>query len=538
MVESGCSRHQPLQPLWQESSLVIEELEEAEQSEDSCCSCSNTTSDTDSLTGWSIWDKFGEVWETEEHPGQELQYRDSRRPRVRQDPDADLREIFWKICLESQTNTALEELHNLPPWDSPDIFLDSEESAGEITADRDDSFEIFQSSWHIFTEPKEKSWNEQQKFGVSWSDHVKYYQDTQTEHPRPKRTWSPEQLLELMESLDNIELSEESADPPDTTEEPGEVDLNQHPAATWRESAKFGQSWERFYQDYSDSSSGGRENTYIWSREKINQIVERLQPVDFDENFLKHLVVEDDLDDIFEGNKWIFEAELEEDKLETARDWTDQHRFGGSWEKFVAEYESQDRHINWNFTHKFGPSWATHLAEIEAAQRSQLRRQVRRGGKKIVVSDLLDTFWDIALDQRTNLLQPTLRQILRNLPVSDSPDVFMDSSLMFYQAKPPKICVSQEEIFDIFHTGKSIFATFDNQPEEEISIFSSEETNNNDQKERKHKKSALKSIKSLFTRFKFSVKKDTNQQEISTKKKNKVWWRKRMTFPKLRRTLF
>ena len=164
-------------------------------------------------------------------------------------------------------------------------------------------------------------------------------------------------------------------------------------------------------------------------------------------------------------------------------------------------------------------------------------RRGGRGGKKIC-SDLLDIFWSIALDQRTNLLQPTLMEIMKNLPVSDSPDVFMDSSLMFYQAKAPKICVSQDEILDIFNTGKSIFATFDNQQEEEISIFSGDETNKNNQKERKHKQSALKSIKTLFTRFKFSVKKETDQQEISSKKNNKVWWRKKMRFPKLRRTLF
>ena len=194
---AGCQPPQPHQP------LVIEELEELEESP--CCSCSNTTSDTDSLTGWSIWDKFGEVWESEELPGLELQYRDNRRQRGRRETNTDLREIFWKICLENQTNTALEEMHNLPSWDSPDIFLDSEESAGDSRADREDSIEIFQSSWHIFTEPKEpKSWNDQQKFGVSWSDHVNYYQDSQTELPRTKKSWSPAQLLELVESLENV----------------------------------------------------------------------------------------------------------------------------------------------------------------------------------------------------------------------------------------------------------------------------------------------------------------------------------------------
>jgi len=244
------------------------------------------------------------------------------------------------------------------------------------------------------------------------------------------------------------------------------------------------------------------------------------------------------LDEIFEANKWIFETEREEDNLETAlaQDWSDRHRFGGSWEMFVAEYECQDRHSPWNFSHKFGASWAAKLAQIEAAQLSQLRKQVRRGGQR-TVSDLLDIFWDIALDRRTNLLEPKLREILRNLPVSDGPDVFMDSCLMFQQAKAPKICVSQEEVLDIFNTGKSIFATFDNQSEDEISIFSGDDNNNSYEKERKHGKSALKSIKTLFTRFKFSVTKEAEEQEISPKKNTKVRWKK-MTFPKLRRTLF
>ena len=535
MILSGSEEHRPL---WQETSLVIEELEELHQSEDSCCSCSNTdtattSSDTDSLTGWSIWDKFGEVWDMEELPVLELPHSSSRRTRVRK--DTDLGEIFWKICLEThQTNTALQEMDNLPSWDSPDIFLDSEEPAGEAGADRDDAIEIFQSSRDIFTEPKEATWTEQQKFGVSWWDQVEYYQDIQPPQPRLKKHWRPDQLCELIESLENINLSiEEHQVTGVTTEE-----INQHPAATWQEEAKFGPSWAGYFEDYTgDSTAEAREKTYIWSREKIVEIIERLEPIDFDANFLTHFVIENDLDDIFEANKGIFETESEEDCLDTAtaHDWSDQHRFGVSWEMFVAEYEYQDPYCHWNFSHKFGPSWAAHLTEIEAAQRSQLRSQVRADGPTLV-SDLLDIFWSIALDRRTNLLQPKLSQIMRNLPVSDSPDVFKDSSQMFYQAKVPKNCVSQEEIFDIFNTGKSIFATFDNQPEEEISIFSGEETNNNDQKERKHRKSALKSIKTFFTRVKFSVKKEADQHEINLKKNTKIRWKK-MTFPKLR-TLF
>lgn len=544
MILSGNDQDRPL---WQKTSLVIEELEELHQSEDSCCSCSNTdtaaaSSDTDSLTGWSIWDKFGEVWEEEEEeelPVLDLPHSSSRRTRVRK--DTDLREIFWQICLEtSQTNTALQEMDNLPSWDSPDIFLDSEESAGEAGADRDDSIEIFQSSWDIFTEPKDKTWTEQQKFGVSWwdqVDQVEYYQDTQPHQSRLKKHWSPVQLCELIESLESINLSveepQEPQEPAVTTEE-----INQHPAATWQEEAKFGPSWAGYFEDLtSDSTTEAREKSYIWSRENIGEIIERLQPIDFDANFLTHLVIEEDLDDIFEANKGIFETEPEEDHLETAaaQDWSDQHRFGGSWGRFVAEYDCEDPHCHWNFSHKFGVSWAAHLAQIETDHLSQLRAQVGAGGHTLV-SDLLDVFWSIALDRGTNILQPKLRQIMRNLPASDSPDVFMDSSLMFYQAKAPKICLSQEEILDIFNTGKSIFATFDNQPEEEISIFSGDETHNNDQKERKPRKSALKSIKTLFTRFKFSVKKEADQQEISTKKNNKVRWKK-MTFPKLR-TLF
>ena len=125
-------------------------------------------------------------------------------------------------------------------------------------------------------------------------------------------------------------------------------------------------------------------------------------------------------------------------------------------------------------------------------------------------------------------MEPTLLQILGNLPISDSPDVFMDSSAMFHDPKAPKNFVSGEEILDIFNAGKAIFETFDNH-DQDISVCKGDQENNNDQKEKKTKRSTFHSFKNLFTRFDFVKKKSSTKDNFERKKK--VWWKK-MKFPK------
>ena len=66
----------------------------------------------------------------------------------------------------------------------------------------------------------------------------------------------------------------------------------------WSEADKFGSSWEEHLELISGPSAA--ERSYIWSREKIIQIIDGLQPVDFDESFLKGIVVSEDSEEIFE----------------------------------------------------------------------------------------------------------------------------------------------------------------------------------------------------------------------------------------------
>jgi len=511
-----------------------------EESPDDCSSCVTTDTDTDSLASWTNSDKSGVAWDFEEQINTELPCRSKRRSRV---TDFDLKEIFWKISLENNPNTFLEEMHNLPSWESPDIFLDSEDDSEDNLTGREDSLEIFQFIKHIFNEPQEKSWNEEQKFGSSWDHHIKYYEVRAAEAPRSEKEWNQSQLDELIDSLDTVNLLVE---PAITSTDLDTVNLLVEPAITstdqnkmlsiaqqdfnWSETAKFGSSWERHLGDFSNYSHSESElpgKTYIWSSDKILQIIHRLQSVDFNESFLKDLVLNEDSVEIFEENKGIFEDNTED--FETAPSWSGEHRFGASWESFIPEYDGQDRNINWSFAHKFGLSWAEQLADIEEAAVKQLRKQVKQKRRKIVF-DLLDIFWEIALDKRTALLEPKLCEILRNLPASEGPDVFLDSSLMFYEPAAPKNCVSQEEILDIFNTGRTIFAAIDNH-DQEISICTEDEDIKKEQKDKKTKRSALVSIKKFFTRVRFTVERKKEKNFIKNKK---IWWKK-IRFPKLKR---
>ena len=513
-------------PPWQESSFVIEELEESQYD---CSSCATTDTDTDSLTAsWTHYDKVGVAWHMDEQIALELPHRSSRRSRV---TDFDLKEIFWKICLENNPNTLLEEMHNLPSWDSPDIFLDGEDDSVKEPG-RDDVIEFFCCIKHIFDEPKEKSWTEEQKFGISWEHHLTFYDAREAElraELPTKREWQDLQLVHLVESLDSVNLSPArefgSSDQGEDLEDVEDLDGR---TFCWSESAKFGSSWERHLGEYSESSPPLTEKSFIWNMEKILQIIDRLQPIDFNESFLKDLVIAEESEEIFDENRAIFEDLKEEEPFEAAPCWDDEHRFGKSWEKFLPEYEGQDRNINWNFKHKFGSSWTGQLAEIEEAAVKQLKVQVRQRRRRRVQENLLEIFWDIALHQQTNLMEPTLLQILGNLPISDSPDVFMDSSAMFHDPKAPKNFVSGEEILDIFNAGKAIFETFDNH-DQDISVCKGDQENNNDQKEKKTKRSTFHSFKNLFTRFDFVKKKSSTKDNFERKKK--VWWKK-MKFPK------
>ena len=501
---------------------MIQEMEEAQYD---WSSCTTTDTETDSLGSWTNYDKAGVAWHLEEQILEELPCRSSRRSRVK---DFDLKEIFWKICLENNPHTLMEEMNNLPFWDSPDIFLDAEDDQDDHNDSGDESLEFFQSIKHIFDEPSEKSWNEEQKFGLSWDHHLDYYEEREKERRREvvrRKEWRQSQLEELIESLDTAHINLESHV---SSQDKQMEDVEFDPAVfAWSEADKFGSSWEEHLELISGPSAA--ERSYIWSREKIIQIIDGLQPVDFDESFLKGIVVSEDSEEIFEENRLMFEEERE--WFESAPTWSEDQRFGASWEQFLVEYEGQDRNINWNFLHKFGVSWAPHLAEIEEAAGRQLRRQVRPRGRRSAACDITEVFWDIALKA---LHEPNLLQIIRNLPVSDTPDIFTDSSQMFFDPKVPKYLVSQEEILDIFDVGKAIFVTSDN-PDEDISICNEVGNSQKSQMDKKTKRSALASFKTFFTRMKVVRRKPLKRS--SFEKNDKVWWKK-IKIPKLRRNLF
>jgi len=88
---------------------------------------------------------------------------------------------------------------------------------------------------------------------------------------------------------------------------------------------------------------------------------------------------------------------------------------------FVNEGQEKDVLTNWNIWDKFGEIWNFDHEDIVD--------HVEKDHSIHCDIDIQEVFWKISLDVALNKQEPTLLELLKNLPVWESPDIFLDSSV-------------------------------------------------------------------------------------------------------------
>merc|ERR1712142_684475 len=123
-------------------------------------------------------------------------------------------------------------------------------------------------------------------------------------------------------------------------------------------------------------------------------------------------------------NEKVLHEELTNDLLdEEPEDAGKNHSQSSLWSDiiFVPEGQERDSLTNWNFWDKFGDTWKYELEDFEDVH-TTINSAIHFD------TDIQEVFWKISLEYPLNRKEPSLLDLLRNLPVWDSPDIFLDST--------------------------------------------------------------------------------------------------------------
>ena len=449
----------------------------------------------------------------------DLPVRSKKRSKVK---TFELSEVFWKICLEGQNSSSyLEEIQNLPSWDSPDIFLDSDADSDDLYSASDETYDIFETIIPIFetvivsdktdcegskpvtpkfrneqkifsqqpTSKGSEPWNEFLKFGSSWDDN-----DVELAENKVSQ-WSTEELQSIVDQMEtvNINAIEQTTEVLKFEEILPEYEVD---CAVWTKCSKFGSTWETYFALYETNVP---DKNFTWTSAKILSVIVDLESFDISKgNFLQEIVTEDEPEDIFEINKHIFEEEPEKDDDDIKDDWNDNHKFGKSWDYIILDSVG----FEWNNSHMFGSLWVNFISEIEESSRLQLKKQTRK--RKVKQDfDLSEVFWKISCRNVGRKTNKFLYE-LQNLPSWDSPDVFLDDD---EENIEEKCNTRKEEELDIFESIKHIF-DHDNVNQDEIIKISETEEIVFSNPSRRH---------TLTKRFRHSFRKKMSKLKISQK---------------------
>ena len=88
---------------------------------------------------------------------------------------------------------------------------------------------------------------------------------------------------------------------------------------------------------------------------------------------------------------------------------------------FVSRGQEKDVLTNWNVWDKFGETWDDEykdLCDDDDVRISETHKD----------TNIQEVFWSISLSLHLSRREPSLLSVIRNLPVWDSPDIFLDSS--------------------------------------------------------------------------------------------------------------
>ena len=253
------------------SNISEEELEEVEVQEEE---------DTDT---WKLCAKLGPAWHLEvmgtvlnnvsclshatfQDPVElELPVRSERRARVR---DIEVSEVFWRISLEqNRSSSYVEEVSRLPSWESPDIFLDSEEEDKCEYGDAEHS--TFVTIPLLDADP----WAHCKPVCCSWDAYTSLYE---TILPDNNILWTETKILNVILTLEPFDCSKDTflinikseENPEDIFEnnlqifeEPEVEDLS------WGECPRSGSDWGRVILDTGDCGwNHGHLFGSLWDR--------------------------------------------------------------------------------------------------------------------------------------------------------------------------------------------------------------------------------------------------------------------------------
>jgi len=434
-----------------------------EESEDECCS-DQSSAESDYFENWRFWSGLGPQWQSEESLELDLPAKSKRRSKVR---NYEVTEAFWNICLNNPVSRSyLQEIQNLPPWDAPDIFLDTDEESDQIV----EVCDIFESAITMFNEGSEvinedgqnfplsfcdqkqqdfplmrtltprvktQPWHEFFKFGDPW-----FLIEIESHVPLIKTSkWSNNDLETFVNQLETIDFNDNQDDIEDASVP------EENYVVQWSLPNQPSSNWEKYFTLIEQKQD---DKSILWPKEKIMSVVLDLKSFDLNrKSYLEEISVEDDPEDIFEKFRDAFEEEQSENESENEAIWREESKFGSNWENIILE----SCNFEWNNGHRFGTLWTNHILEIEEHSRLQLKKQTKKRQVKINF-DPCDIFWNICMHQNKNKLQDELR----NLPTWEAPDVFLDVTENDNDDEQQKMHLATiDDICDIYNDFKHFF---------------------------------------------------------------------------------
>eukprot|EP00092_Neocalanus_flemingeri_P001664 GFUD01001775.1.p1 GENE.GFUD01001775.1~~GFUD01001775.1.p1 ORF type:complete len:778 (+),score=227.17 GFUD01001775.1:185-2518(+) len=334
----------------------------------------------DKLTNWNVWDKFGVDWEQFEEEKPTFTVRRKYKKVLKYQ---NINAVFWKISLDHNPSRKeprhLDVIRNLPVWDSPDIFLDSDDdlSPTEDKMMAKDPVNIFKSIRHIFNEPKKKcsqlkvidshiledpsNWKICHKFGSSW--------DAFGVFDEPNDVINNSDDVNIVEAFWSISLDRSCCRKDQSL---SDIILNL-PVCYWPD--VFTDSWN---------------STDIFIVKDIND--GQKDPVN-----------------IFKSFRHIFSEPVDEKHRVKSRDISsDQHNL---------------KDMNWANCDKYGKPWDCVVDHKQSVNVPQMKKKKT----KVYDIDILEVFWNISLDKSCCITEKSLCEVIQNFPVWCSTDVFEDS---------------------------------------------------------------------------------------------------------------
>lgn len=330
------------------------------------------------LTKWHDWHKFGSEWDI---------FKDNKLVSSKKTVakhKQNIPDVFWKICLVIKKEPRfLDVMHNLPVWDSPDIFLDSDSdlpAKNEKKILAKDPVNIFKTFRNIFNEPRnyyhthktevKESDNDNSDSISNWDICHKSEPSWNISYVKVVLNQSKKYDLPTMEAFWNISMNEKYC-----RSEPSLLTIQFNlPVHDWPDI--FTQFWDP------------SENVIA----------------NYDKNGNKDPV------NIFKSFRHIFTEPVEEkDKYKNKS-------------KIKTSEKCEFKDISWINCEKFGSIW-----DSVARNDSKVDFIKRKDKKKSVPTiNIMDTFWKINFDESCCCKERSLLEEIQNLPVWCSTDVFED----------------------------------------------------------------------------------------------------------------